>query len=229
MTTAKMRFPLQEYHLTLGGRDWAVLHTGLHLTPADEDRFFQHLMKALPYGVALWPSGVALAYEIASWGDALRGKTVLELGAGVGLPGLVAASLGARVTQTDNQELAMSVCQLNAKRNGITSIAFRLVDWVVWDDEAKYDVIIGADILYGDALHPALRQIFDTNLAPGGHVLLTDPLRGPSRLMFDVLEQRGWDVDVQLLEVGDDEDQRTIGVFDASRPSASDLRLSEEP
>ncbi len=215
--TSKMRFPLEEERLTLGGREWAVLHTGLHLTPADEDRFFQHLMKALPYGVALWPSGVALAYDLAARGVALAGRTVLELGAGVGLPGLVAASLGARVTQTDNQELAMSVCQLNARRNGIEGIDFRLVDWVAWHDEAVYDYIIGADILYGNALHPALCHIFDTNLAPGGHVLLTDPLRGPSRLMFDALEQRGWDVDVELLEIGDGEDKRTIGVFDAAR------------
>ena len=218
-TAPKMRYALEEHPLSLGGHDWVVLHTGLNLTLADEDHFFSRLMKTLPYGVALWSSGIALAHELAERGEDLAGKTVLELGAGVGLPGLVAAFLGAQVTQTDNQEMAMSVCQLNARRNGIEGIEYALVDWIDWRDDACYDYIIGADILYGDALHSFLRHIFKTNLAPGGHVLLTDPLRGPSQSMFTELQNEGWDVDEQMLEIGNDQDQRTIGVFDVTRPT----------
>jgi predicted nicotinamide N-methyase len=218
----KARVPLEEYSLSLAEREWSILHTGLHLTPADEDHFFQHRMHALPYGVALWSSGIALAYEIAARGAALAGKTVLELGAGIGLPGIVASSFGARVTQTDNQELAMSLCQVNAQRNGVGDIEYGLVDWVAWTEQRRFDYILGADILYGDALHPHLWHIFETNLAPGGRVLLSDPMRGPSKLMFDRFEEHDWAVDVQFLEIGDGDQSRTLSLFDASPPSSQD-------
>jgi predicted nicotinamide N-methyase len=212
------KYPLEEYHLSLAGRDWTFLHTGLLLTAADESDFFDRLLRLLPYGVALWPSSIALALEMASRGETLAGKTVLELGAGTGLPGIVAASFGARVTQTDQQEMAMSLCELNAQQNGVEGITHRLVDWTAWEDAAKYDYIIGSDILYGDALHPPLRHIFDGNLAPDGRVILSDPLRKPSMLMFDSLEELGWDIDVTKWELGEGDSQRTIALFEMAGP-----------
>ena len=61
----------------------------------------------VPYGIVLWPAAIALAHEIAS--RQVAGMRVLELGAGTGLPGIVAASLGAHVVQTDKQELALLI------------------------------------------------------------------------------------------------------------------------
>ena len=69
----------------------------------------------------------------------LEGKRVLELGAGTGLPGIVAASLGARVVQTDRHEVALFLCKMNAERNGITTIEHRVADWTAWADEERYD------------------------------------------------------------------------------------------
>lgn len=220
LQTSTAKYPLEEYHLALAGRDWQILHTGLLLTTADESEFFAKMLKLLPYGVALWPSSIALAFEIASRGDALAGKTILELGAGTGLPGIVAASFGAKVTQTDQQELALSVCQLNGRQNGIGGIEYQLVDWTDWQDDGRYDYIIGSDILYGDTLHPYLRHIFATSLAPSGRLLLADPLRRPSLQMFDTLEAQGWDIDVTKWELGEDDDRRTIAIFEIAKPSA---------
>lgn len=218
LQTSRNKIPLQEYHLSLAGREWTILHTGLLLTAADEAQFFEHLLKVLPYGVALWPASIALAYEIASRGDTLAGKTILELGAGTGLPGIVAASYGARVVQTDLQEMALSVCQTNGQENGITEIEYRQVDWTDWQDTRQYDYIIGSDILYGDSLHTHLRHIFETNLAPGGRLLLSDPLRKPSLAMFDVLEEQVWDIDVTQWELGEGDDQRKIAIFEIYPP-----------
>lgn len=211
------KVPLEEYHLSLAGREWTVLHTGLLLTAAGESRFFDGLLKALPYGVALWPSSIALAYEVAARADSLEAKTILELGAGTGLPGIVAASFGAIVTQTDSQEIAMNVCASNGQVNGVPSIEYRLVDWTDWRDDRQYDYIIGSDILYADSLHEPLRHIFETNLAVGGRLLLADRLRKPSLSMFDALEVTGWDIDVTQWELGDGDDQRKIAIFDISR------------
>jgi methyltransferase-like protein 23 len=100
----------------LAGREWSVLPTGVVLTYDNKSRFFRDLRERLPYCVALWPCAIALPHELAADGGDLAGKTVLELGAGMGLPGIVAASLGAQVVQTDRHELAMSVGRRNAER-----------------------------------------------------------------------------------------------------------------
>jgi predicted nicotinamide N-methyase len=122
----------------------------------------------LPYGVALWPAAVALAHELGTRAVAFPGRRVLELGAGTGLPGIVAASFGARVVQTDRDELALALCRRNAEWNGVAAIAYRRADWTAGDDGGRYDWILGADILYGEALHPPLRRIFESDLGPGG-------------------------------------------------------------
>lgn len=220
LTTTAGEFPLQEYHLPLAGRDWKLLHAGLILTRDDEIRYFQEILTRLPYGVALWPASIALAYELASREPELRGGTVLELGAGTGLPGLVAASLGARVVQTDRHELAMSVCRRNARLNALEGIEYRIVDWTVWEDGERYDWIIGSDILYSETLHPQLSQIFHANLAPGGKVLISDPLRQPTLRFLQSLEERGWHVTMARWDLEAGDKPRTIGVFDLSRPAS---------
>ena len=161
-------FPLGRCRVAVGERTWDVLHAGAVFTRADEARFLAGEAAGRPYGVALWPAAVALAHEVALRAAAFAGRSALELGAGTGLPGIVAASLGALVVQTDRQEAALHLCQLNGQRNGATAAEYRLADWADWADAGRYDWLLGADVLYADSLHPHLRRIFGANLAPGG-------------------------------------------------------------
>ena len=206
--------PLEEYHLALDGRSWRVLHTGAIITHEDEQRFLG-AERRLPYGIVLWPSAIALAHELAArpW----TGKSVLELGAGTGLPGVVAASLGARVVQTDAQEIALEVAKMNAEQNRVT-VERRTGDWTAWTDEATYDVIIGSDILYGTTMHEPLRAIFEKNLAPGGRLLVADPFRKQSFPLFEKMEAEGWRASFNKWSVSiRAERPRAIGVFELTR------------
>jgi len=208
--------PLEEVQLSLEGRTWSILHTGAVITHEEEVGFLRgEATTRRPYGIVLWPAAIALTHEIAS--RDVAGKRVLELGAGTGLPGIVAASLGARVVQTDRQQLVLHVCKQNAERNGVTGVEHRIADWTAWEDEARYDLILGSDILYAGALHPHLRHIFETNLAPGGTVLLADPFRETSMRLLEAMEAAGWRITMDKWTVGITPPPRPVGVFALTR------------
>jgi predicted nicotinamide N-methyase len=210
--------PLDEVQLHIGDRDWTILHSGAVLSRADEDAFLAGEATRLPYGIVLWPSAIALAHELAS--RPIAGKRILELGAGTGIPGIIAASFGAHVVQTDRQALVLHLCRRNAERNGITTLEHRIADWTTWTDVVRYDVILGSDILYAPELHPHLRHIFETNLAPGGTILLGDPLRRPSVALLQNLEADGWTVTMAKWTVGITPPPRTVAVFELTRPTS---------
>jgi predicted nicotinamide N-methyase len=86
-------FPLDEYRLQLPDCELSILHVAAMLSQTDESQFLLEPNNPLPYGIALWSSTIALAHDITSRPHAFNGKRVLELGAGTGLPGIVAASL----------------------------------------------------------------------------------------------------------------------------------------
>jgi predicted nicotinamide N-methyase len=195
----------------LAGRSFGILHTGAIVSHADEERFLRGEDVKLPYGIVLWPAAIALAHELAA--RELEGMRVLELGAGTGLPGIVAASRGAQVVQTDRQELVLHLCRKNAERNAIAMILHRIADWTAWDVADRYDLIIGSDILYAAELHPHLRHIFETNLAAGGRLLIGDPFRPSSVALLEQMEAAGWKVSMTKFTLG----PRRVGVFEVTR------------
>jgi predicted nicotinamide N-methyase len=215
LRTTAGEIAFEEYHLRLEGRAWRILHTGAILSRADEQRFLGGEQARVPYGIVLWPAAIALAHEVAS--RPVGGMRVLELGAGTGLPGIVAASLGARVVQTDRQEVALFVCKKNAERNGITTIQHRAADWTAWEDREPYDLILASDVLYADAMHPHLRRIFEANLAPGGTILLSDPFRKDSLALLEAMESDGWNVTLSKWTVGVAPPERPVGVYELTR------------
>jgi predicted nicotinamide N-methyase len=217
LSTNVGEIPLEEYRLRVGDREWSVLHTGALISFLEEQTFLGADKNRLPYGVALWPASIALAHDLAESGAELRGKRILELGAGTGLPGIVASAYGARVVQTDRAEAALRVCRMNGERNRAVGIEYRLADWTLWDDTARYDLIIGGDILYAEAMHEHLERIFESNLAEGGRILAGDPFRLYSIRLLEKLQAAGWRITVSKWSIGEGEDARGIGVFELTR------------
>ena len=154
-----------------------------------------------PFGFLLWESAVELARRILVSPILVSGRRVLEIGAGVGVAGIAAAVAGAHCCQTDHQEGALALARRNATQNGVSGIRQFTADWNAWAHDDRYDVLIAADITYDRAAHAPLKHIFETNLEPGGRVILSDPCR-PQTLDFVArLEKLGWAVDVEVCPV----------------------------
>lgn len=211
-------FNLHEYCLKLGERTWSFLHTGAMITVEQERRYLACERDRLPYGVVLWPASIALAHAVLARAEQLRGARVLELGAGTGMPGIVAASLGARVLQIDRNEVALHVCAMNKERNHVPHVDVSAMEWETFHSEEPFDFILGSDVLYVTNMHDRLRAICDDYLAPGGTVLFSDPFRAQSLPMLEAMEAHGWRVSFAKWSIQVEAGTRTIAVYEAERP-----------
>lgn len=106
----------------------------------DEDAFAND--EFLPYWAELWPAGLALARALP---DDLDNVRVVELGCGLGVPSLVAAARGARVTAVDWAADAVALLRENAARNELELEAVH-ADWREFDGE--FDLALAADVFY---------------------------------------------------------------------------------
>uniref|UniRef100_A0A672Z010 Methyltransferase like 23 n=1 Tax=Sphaeramia orbicularis TaxID=375764 RepID=A0A672Z010_9TELE len=83
------------------------------------------------YGMYVWPSAVVLAQYLWKHREELRSRTVLELGAGASLPGVVAARCGAKVilSDSDTKPLTLQNCRRSCDANGLTEVQVLGLTW----------------------------------------------------------------------------------------------------
>lgn len=152
----------------------------------------------IPYWSVLWPTGAALTAWLVTRGG-WSNLSVLELGCGAGLAGLALAAAGARVMQTDLFPDAVRLAQLNAVRNGLTTVRQAAGDWHAWPFRNRWPVIVGSDLTYERASHEPLLNVIEQALAPGGTAFLADPGRPMTLDFLTHAEQQGWDVALEAL------------------------------
>lgn len=186
---AAVGVPLAEFTFDIAGRTWRIQAARDHASLMEAVETYA----AFPFGLLIWESAQALAAALVADPSIVAGKTILEVGAGVGFPGIVARSLGAAaVRQTDNLTQALTLCQVNAAENGVDGIELAVANWDAWTDDRKYDLIIGSDVIYERTAHAPLAAILDRNLAPGGRALIADPGRQDTPLFLNELAEAGW-------------------------------------
>ena len=102
----------------------------------------------------IWPSAPVLAQFIWHFKDQFRNKTIIELGCGTSLPGIVACKIGAKVTFTDGHNLTncLDLCKKNVEQNQIDDYKIMPLTWGHFDQELvelnHFDLIISSDCFY---------------------------------------------------------------------------------
>jgi predicted nicotinamide N-methyase len=169
-------------------------------------------------GDALWGASIALSMWLAQQPGLLDGARVLELGAGLGLPGLLAASIG-RSCPTDGPQKVMlsdvhnpllQIMRDSIRVNSLNELAkVSRLDWDEFRAKHKpviqrYDVIIGADVVYPrEGLPESLAAAALAHLEPAGVLYIMQhgehPIGGDSFTTRD-----GWTEFVAKLEAAGD-------------------------
>jgi predicted nicotinamide N-methyase len=140
-------------------------------------------LKELPIWAKVWPGSFVLETYLRKKVEC-AGKTMLELGAGVGVLSLLASRLGfAHITASDVEENALLFMKANVLKNQLGDVIDVLSIDVTRPGkdprlEKPFDVVCASEILYLDELHTPLLNFLGRHMAEGGQaVFCTDMAR----------------------------------------------------
>ncbi len=149
---------------------------------SDEDK--------VPCWADIWPAAHGLSYYLWEKSGLGADETVMELGAGMGLPGIVCALKGADVTLSDFNPTALEMAAENARRNNL-KVALLQDDWRSFQCRERFDLLLASDILYDPKLNPFLGRIFTRNLKPRGTIYIAHPDRKATREFVENCREYG--------------------------------------
>lgn len=130
-----------------------------------------------PHWTRLWPSALAMADFIAQFPELLQNKDVLELAAGLGLPGLLAARYAKSVCCSDYLEASVITMLKSAQYLQLTNASCQLLDWNHLPADLHADVLLMSDINYDPGQFEQLYEVLQRFLGQGTVILLSTPQR----------------------------------------------------
>lgn len=185
-----------------------------------------------PYWAHLWSGAVVLARAVPA-----RPGRVVEVGCGLGLPGVVAARRGGRVTFVDREPAPLAFVRASLAANAVAADGLVVGDFTRPPHRGVFDTVLGGEILYDRGAFGAIAGGLASLLAPRGTALLTDAARIDTRAFYPALAAHGlvWahaiervaeegsSVDVRLVTIRH-VDQRVVRGAERSRSSTDESR-----
>ncbi|MCI0379030.1 MAG: protein N-lysine methyltransferase family protein [Gemmataceae bacterium] len=207
--------------------------------PSDSDKLLDHPAVSaeskaddyMPYWADLWPAARMLAkvllkeltvgqtflsaFSPFSSGrqECLPHMQALEIGCGLGLPGIVALSLGWKVTFSDYDACALRFAADNARLNGYQDFDTLQLDWRRPLQDRQFPVILAADLVYELRNVEPLIAFIQQVLTPGGVCLLTDQDRIPAHALRSGLDGSGLPYTTRIVRAGEPGGRRLKGTL----------------
>ena len=197
-----MTFPYQTQTVTLDLEGLAVTLT--YITNLDEllDALIEkgedhedYRDQRIPYWADLWHSAIALGKYLVREKIIQPGLSVTEIGCGLGLPGIVAGKLGAKVLLTDYLAEPLEFLKTNWKQNSDGPLHTLQMDWRQPYKHLQTDLLLASDVAYEERFFTDLKQAFKLMIQPGGRIILTEPSRDMAK---DFIHQLAQHPDYQL-------------------------------
>lgn len=158
-----------------------------------------------PYWAYPWAGGLALAQHFAAHPESVRGKRVLDLGAGSGLVGIAASKAGAiAVVAAEIDPYGRAAIGLNAAANGVV-ISVPELDLTA--PPAGVELIAAGDVFYNPEVAGLMLPFLQACGAAGIEVLIGDPARRD--LPVNVLERIA---EYAVSDVGDARASARVGM-----------------
>jgi SAM-dependent methyltransferase len=218
-------------------------HTFLIDKPGESDDLLKHPAvvaafaadEYLPYWADLWPAARMLAKAVLAepWenqttedrGQRTEASAVsvlcpvspvplaLEVGCGLGLPGVAALARGLRVIFSDYDTTALRFAADNARLNGFDTFTTLSFDWRDPPADLQVDVVLASDLTYEARHVEPLVALVERVLRPGGLCLWTDQDRPPAAALKAELARLSWPVETKVARAGEPGGQRYKGTL----------------
>jgi predicted nicotinamide N-methyase len=195
-------------------------HTFVIGRPGESDKLLDHPTvctafaadEYMPYWADLWPAARMLAKEIIrqTWAPGLE---ALEIGCGLGLPGIAALAMGLGVTFSDYDATALRFAADNARANGFDNFRSLQMDWRSPPADLRVPVVLASDLIYELRNVDPLVLLIKRVLLTDGVCLLTDQDRVPSYTLRETLTAQGLAFSTKVVRAGEPGGRRLKGTL----------------
>ena len=165
--------PLVVQHHLIGNRSIALWVPDADVIKAQ----YRNANTSFPYWSQLWPAALALAIFLEQHTHFIHGKRILELGAGLGLPALVAAAHAASVFCSDREPAAVKAASRSANENGLENFKAGVLNWEDLPPGLDADILLLSDVNYNPASFEQLHLLVELWLQKGRTIILATPQR----------------------------------------------------
>jgi len=130
-------------------------------------------------GQIVWPAAIALGKYIVDNKELFAGKNIVELGAGAGVTGLVAAHYAKKVLLTDYMDVVLQLLKKNEEYVQMDNVFVDKISWgenciknidtenkfgKKFNNDDKVDIVMGADVIFWPESLDGLLETLDEAL-----------------------------------------------------------------
>lgn len=130
-----------------------------------------------PYWSKVWPAAIGLARFLIHHPCYIRGKKVVELAAGLGLPAVVATQHATFVIASDYMDEAVTAMQQTVAYNHLQNMQVQLLDWYTLPADLTTDILLLSDVSYDTTLFAVQEKVITKFLQQGTTVIISTPQR----------------------------------------------------
>jgi predicted nicotinamide N-methyase len=180
---------IQTYKLAVASNFEELFNSFLKKDANSEDATDERI----PYWADLWASAIGLGEYIHQNNNLFENKSVLEIGCGLGLSGVIASSFSKHVTFTDYLPEPLEFAAHNCYLNDATNVSFSALDWRKPDKSFAAEILIAADVAYERRMFSHLVRAFKHLVKKNGIILISEPDRHYARTFFSSLKEKGFE------------------------------------
>jgi predicted nicotinamide N-methyase len=168
---------LLPYHFKVYQIDETKIELAIPDDDALKDAWNKQHTNNFPYWGKSWPAAEALAMFISANRQLFTHQRVLEIGAGLGLPSLIAARFAKSITSSDYLPMPLEYISISAKKNSISQLNTSVLNWHDLPEYLPYDMILLSDINYDPAELDHLYQLIIKLTRKNIKIVLSTPQR----------------------------------------------------
>ena len=172
LTTFQKQYETETREVVIRGRGFRFF------VPANLEIFIDpdDIFHDFPLWSKIWEASLVLADFLAGMTPEPE-KRFLEIGAGIGFVGIVAAAFGHRMTITEINTQALDFIRANSLINQCSNVEIDRMDWNSPGIRGGFDYIVGSEVIYHEKDFDPLQNLFHRLLKPGGKMLLCSEVR----------------------------------------------------